>query len=86
MAKLYVGNISFDSTEDDIRELFAKHVTVRSVSLTIDPDTGRFRGMGFVEVADEDVRATIEALDSEVYKDRMLRVSLAPDHLPKTPG
>lgn len=86
MAKLYVGNISFDSTEGDIRELFAQYVIVRNVTLVIDPDTGRFRGMGFVEVADEDVHATIDALDGQVYRERSLRVSLAPDRLPKTPG
>ena len=52
MFNIYVGNLSFDSTEDEIRDLFAAHGEVLRVNLITDRDTGRPRGFGFVEMAD----------------------------------
>jgi RNA recognition motif-containing protein len=49
--KLYVGNLSFETTEDDLQELFSQAGTVESVSIVADRDTGRSRGFGFVEMA-----------------------------------
>ena len=50
--KLYVGNLPFSATEDEIRALFEKHGTVVSVNLINDRETGRPRGFGFVEMED----------------------------------
>ncbi len=52
MFNIYVGNLSFDSTEDNVRDLFAAHGEVLRVNLITDRDTGRPRGFGFVEMAD----------------------------------
>ena len=52
MFNIYVGNLSFDSTEDDVRDLFAAHGEVLRVNLITDRDTGRPRGFGFVEMSD----------------------------------
>ncbi|MFH1682120.1 MAG: RNA-binding protein [Candidatus Eisenbacteria bacterium] len=75
--KLYVGNLSFSATEDEIRELFAKHGTVRSVNLITDRDTGRPRGFGFVEMDDAEAAAAISALNGLELGGRNLTVSEA---------
>jgi len=51
MTKIYVGNLPFSATDAEIRELFAQHGTVESVSIITDRDTGRPRGFGFVEMS-----------------------------------
>jgi len=73
--KLYVGNLPFSATEDEVRELFAKHGTVISVNLINDRDTGRPRGFGFVEM--EDHTAAMSALDGYEMNGRNLRVNIA---------
>ena len=73
--KLYVGNLPFSATEDEVRELFAKHGTVLSVNLITDRDTGRPRGFGFVEM--EDPAAAMTALDGYEFGGRTLRVNEA---------
>ena len=75
--KLYVGNLSFDSTEDDVRNLFSQYGEVHSVNLIADRDTGRPRGFGFVEMenADEAQRA----LDGYELQGRNLKVNAAKD-------
>ena len=75
--KLYVGNLSFSATEDEIRALFAKHGTVRSVNLITDRDTGRPRGFGFVEMDDAEATAAISALNGMELGGRNLTVSEA---------
>lgn len=76
--KIYVGNLPFTATDSDVRELFAAHGTVESVSLIEDRDTGRPRGFGFVEMADANAaRAAIEALDNTSFGDRNLKVNEA---------
>lgn len=50
--KLYVGNLSFDTTSDDLNQLFSQNGTVESASVITDRDTGRSRGFAFVEMAD----------------------------------
>ena len=52
--KLYVGNISFDTTEADLEELFGEVGTVESVNVITDRDTGRSRGFGFVEMSSQE--------------------------------
>ncbi len=73
--KLYVGNLPFSATEDELRALFAEHGEVHSVQIISDRDTGRPRGFAFVEM--EDGTAAIQALDGQDYGGRSLRVNLA---------
>ena len=75
--KIYVGNLPFSSTADDIRELFAQHGTVQDVNLITDRHTGRSRGFCFVEMDDEDADKAIETLDGFEFQGRNLRVNVA---------
>jgi RNA recognition motif-containing protein len=80
--KIYVGNLPFSATEDEIRELFSEYGTVESVNLITDRETGRPRGFGFVEMADGADEA-IQALHKTSLGDRALTVNEA---RPKTEG
>lgn len=75
--KIYVGNLSFDTTEEQVRQLFAVHGPVASVVFINDRDTDRFRGFGFVEMDDEPAVAAIKALDGKELDGRSLRVNEA---------
>jgi RNA recognition motif-containing protein len=76
--KLYVGNLSFSTTESALRDLFAQHGEVTSASLVMDRETGRPRGFGFVEFADEAAgRAAIAALSGKNFDGRDLTVNEA---------
>lgn len=75
--KIYVGNLSFDATEAEVRELFEKHGTVESIAMITDRDTGRFRGFGFVEMEDSAANAAIKALDGQDMNGRSLKVNEA---------
>jgi RNA recognition motif-containing protein len=87
MAKtIYVGNLSFSTTEDQIRELFAQHGTVHSVRLATDRQTGRPRGFGFVEMDPDAAQAAIEALDGVELGGRNLRVNEAKEKTERRPG
>ena len=77
MKKLYVGNLPFSATEDELRDLFGQHGTVESVALITDRETGRPRGFGFVELSDDGFQAAIEALDGYEMGGRELRVNEA---------
>ncbi len=76
---LYVGNLSYDATEADIRDLFEEEgLTVVSVNLTMDRDTGRPRGFGFVEVDGEGAaQKAIEAFNERRFLGRNLTVNEA---------
>ncbi len=85
--KLYVGNLSFDTTESQLRELFSQHGQVTSASLVMDRDTGRPRGFGFVEFADAaQARAAIEALNGANVGGRDLTVNEAKAREPRAGG
>lgn len=76
--KLYVGNLSFNTTDEDLKNAFAQIGNVESVNVIIDRETGRARGFGFVEMATaEEATQCIEALDSKEFMGRNLRVNLA---------
>jgi RNA recognition motif-containing protein len=76
--KLYVGNLSFSTTEQRLRELFEAHGEVSSASLVMDRETGRPRGFGFVEFTnDEHARAAITALHGQSVDGRDLTVNEA---------
>ena len=79
MKKLYVGNLPFSATEDEIKELFGQHGAVHSVALINDRETGRPRGFGFIEVDDDALSAMIQNLDGKEMDGRALRVNEAQD-------
>jgi len=84
--KIYVGNLPFTATEDEIRELFGQHGEVQSVNLISDRETGRPRGFGFVEMDDEAADAAISALDGTMLGGRTLRVNEARPRQPRPRG
>jgi len=73
---IYVGNLTFQTTADDLRELFAQHGTVTSAQVVSDRDTGRSRGFGFVEMS-EGGDAAITALNGAQHGGRALTVNEA---------
>ena len=82
--RVYVGNVSFNSTEDSIRDLFAAYGEVVSVRMITDRETGRFRGFLFVEMATpEQAEAAIAALDGTELDGRPLKVNLARERQPR---
>ena len=75
---IYVGNLSYDATQDDVTAVFAEYGTVKSVHLPTDRETGRMRGFAFVEMsADSEETAAIEALDGAEWMGRTLKVNKA---------
>jgi RNA recognition motif-containing protein len=76
MKRIYVGNLPFNATEDDIRALFAQYGAVQSVNLITDRETGQPRGFAFVEM-DEGANDAIAALDQKDYGGRNLKVNIA---------
>ena len=75
--RIYVGNLPFTSTEDELRQVFAEHGEVISCVLPTDRETGRPRGFGFVEMSNEEAAKAIEALDGRDFGGRELRVDAA---------
>src|SRR3954454_2518479 len=76
--KLFVGNVSFNTTENDLQDLFAAHGTVVEANLMTDRLTGRPRGFGFVTMSTpEEAQAAISALNGEIVNDRALTINLA---------
>ncbi len=76
--KLYVGNLSFSSTEQDLEEVFGEIGTVESVNIIEDRDTGRSRGFGFVEMSSkEEGQNAISQLDGKEVDGRNLKVNEA---------
>lgn len=75
---IYVGNLSYQVTEDDIKGVFAEYGTVKRVQLPTDRETGRLRGFAFVEMGtDAEETAAIEALDGAEWMGRDLKVNKA---------
>ena len=75
---IYVGNLSYQVTQDDLNEVFAEYGTVKRVQLPTDRETGRIRGFGFVEMSsDAEEEAAIEALDGAEWMGRDLKVNKA---------
>lgn len=77
MKKIYVGNLPFTATEDQLRQLFTDHGVVESVNVVTDRETGRSRGFGFVEMAAADADTAISALNGTALGDRNLNVNEA---------
>lgn len=75
--RIYVGNLSYEATEDQVRDLFAEYGTVESVVMINDRETGRFRGFCFVEMDNAGADKAIEALDGRDVDGRSLKVNEA---------
>lgn len=75
--KIYVGNLSFQTTETELSNAFGAHGAVQSASLVMDRDTGRPRGFGFVEMNDADARTAINALNGTDLGGRQITVNEA---------
>ena len=80
---IYVGNLPWSATEDQVRNLFAAYGTVNSVNLVSDRETGRARGFGFVEMAAADADAAIQALNGSNMDGRSLKVNEAQPRAPR---
>ncbi|MEM7066039.1 MAG: RNA-binding protein [Cyanobacteria bacterium P01_B01_bin.77] len=81
---IYVGNLSYDATKDDVTEVFAEYGTIKSTHLPTDRETGRPRGFAFVEMSsDAEEAAAIEALDGAEWMNRVLKVNKAKPREPR---
>lgn len=74
---MYVGNLPFETTEDEVRELFADYGEIESLAMITDRDSGRFRGFCFVEMENGAADAAIAALDGKDFGGRDMRVNEA---------
>ncbi|EAW35309.1 RNA-binding protein [Lyngbya sp. PCC 8106] len=75
---VYIGNLSYDVSEEDLKSVFAEYGTVRRVQIPTDRETGRPRGFAFVEMdSDSEEEAAIEALDGAEWMGRDLKVNKA---------
>ena len=78
--KLYVGNLSYNTTEDGLRNLFSAHGNVASVKIIFDRETGNSKGFGFIEMStDEEANAAIAGTNGAEVDGRQLRVNEAMD-------
>ena len=75
---IYVGNLSYSTTDDSLRALFEQHGEVSSAKVVENRETGRSRGFGFVEMPnDEEARAAIEAVNDTEFEGRTLKINEA---------
>ena len=83
---IYVGNLSYDVTQDDLSEVFAEYGTVKRVQLPTDRETGRPRGFGFVEMNNEaEEQKAIDALDGAEWMGRDIKVNKAKPREERSP-
>ena len=80
---LYIGNLPWSATEEDLSALVSPHATVLSARIATDRDTGRSRGFGFVEVEDEQLQAAVDALQNMEMDGRVLTVNEARPREPR---
>ena len=84
--KLYVGNLPWSTTDADLEEMFGAAGTVESARVITDRDTGRSRGFGFVEMAQQDGQRAIQELNGKDLGGRALRVNEANEQSPRKSG
>ncbi len=76
--KLYVGNLPYDTTEEDLRQMFSEAGTVASASIIMDRETGRSKGFGFVEMATQaDAEKAVSMFNGRELRNRQMRVDMA---------
>ena len=83
--RLYVGNLPYSATEDEIKQLFAQYGEVVAVALPTDRETGRPRGFGFVEMESAAATSAMKALDGKDFNGRNLRVNEARERADRRP-
>ena len=83
--RLYVGNLPWSSSEDDVRKMFEAVGPVESVALITDRETGRSRGFAFVDMSDEDAKTAISDLNGQDIDGRQLRVNEAQERQERRP-
>ena len=86
MKKLYVGNLPWSTTEDDLRELFAPVGPTQSATVITDRETGRSRGFGFVELESDLADQAITQLNGQEYGGRQLKINEARERPKRTGG
>jgi len=84
--KIYVGNLSFQTPENEVRRVFEEFGSVRSVTVITDRETGRSKGFGFVEMDENDAVKAIESLSGSELNGRPLTVNEAKPLIRRTPG
>jgi RNA recognition motif-containing protein len=85
--KLFVGNLSFNTTENDLQDAFAAHGTVSEINLMMDRETGRPRGFGFITMSTpEEAETAINALNGKDLDGRALTVNVAKPREERTGG
>jgi len=84
MQSIYVGNLNFNMSSEQLQELFEGIGEVRSSRVITDRETGRSRGFGFVEMSTEDANRAVTELDGREIEGRNLRVNLAEDKKKRT--
>lgn len=77
MKTIYIGNLPFATTEEEIHQLFAAYGDVHSVNLIMDPGSGMSRGFGFLEMNDDDAAKAVEELDATELEGQEIRVCWA---------
>lgn len=75
MKKIFVGNLSPETSEGDVRALFSQFGTVRSLTLAVDVFSRQCKGFGFIEMEGHEARAAIAGLNGKTFKDRPLKVN-----------
>nr|ART36498.1 C847 [uncultured bacterium] len=85
MTSIYVGNLPFSVSEDELRTLFEQHGAVHSVKLINDRETGRPRGFAFVEMDPSEAAAAIQQLNGADMGGRALRINEAQERAPRPP-
>jgi RNA recognition motif-containing protein len=87
MVNIYVGNLSWSCTNDDLMQLFSQHGTVARAQVILDRETGRSRGFGFVEMPNEpEAKTAVEALNNFNFQGRPLTVNEARPREPRAAG
>jgi RNA recognition motif-containing protein len=84
--KIYVGNLPWSTTDDELRDMFAAHGTVHSATVVTDRETGRSRGFGFVEMDANSAKDAITRLNGKEVGSRQLRVNEAQERPKRTGG
>lgn len=77
VVSIFVGNLPWSTTDQDLQELFAAYGTVKRAKIVLDRETNRSRGFGFVDMEEEEANKAIEAWNGQEYSGRPLTVNLA---------
>lgn len=83
MKRIYIGNMNFSTTEENIKNLFSKYGDVDSVEIIKDKYTEQSKGFGFVEMSDDDAEKAISSLNGKDFEGRRIRVNFAQEMPPR---